>query len=111
MTTLYPPQLRTATIASGDDTSGLVQLGAGTLLAINVPTLTGTGISFLVGMANDDLAELYDDDNALYVPPFTAGKWFSLDPILFLPYKYMQIVSDATEGADRVIKLSVRQVA
>lgn len=100
------------TIVSGGTDSAAVDLRGMTLCGIYIPsTLTSTSITFKAS----------DEFSGTYIPVFdglgselskivASTQYIVLNPSDFAGIQYLKIVTGSLEGADREIKLALRQV-
>lgn len=109
---MYIPYPHTVTIASGQTVSGALELNQATLLALRTPaTLTGTAFSFQVSDDGTTYVALNDPDTGAAISMIVAAsKGYSIDAALFVGWRYVKVVSNAAEGADRTITLVSRIV-
>lgn len=108
------PVTRTVTIPNGQTTSDAEPLARLTLLGLITPVsgLAATSFSFLVSMDNVRFMPLYDSSTGtLLTLTVTNDAAYAIDPILFLPWKWMKVVSNTSESGGDTITLSVRPVA
>jgi len=105
---------KTATIANSNTTSDVVSCSKGlTLVGIYMPAaLTGANFSFTAcDTANGTYVPVYDTEGAAqYSIAFGASRYIPVDPAVFAGVRFLKIVSDATEGGSRSIKLACRVV-
>lgn len=93
----------TATIASGQTTSGAIDLGTARLWAIRTPaTLTATALTFT---ASDDCAtysQLYDSTGTAISWTVSTSRYIiNANPAQWLSVRCLKLVIGASEGADR----------
>lgn len=102
----------TVTIANGATTSGAANLGKFTLNGLMLPTMTGTTITFEVSVDGSNYYALHDlNKSAVSVTCDSTARAFFLEPVKFAGFKYVRIVSNATELAERTVTLiSVRAI-
>lgn len=104
---------KTATIASGATTSNSIDLDnyatMESLMGLVMPAaFTGASISFNVSNDDSTYQQLYNSANAAVSISITAAKnyGFSNDVCQNLrPWRFIQIVSASSEGAERTITL------
>lgn len=103
----------TVTIANGQTTSGAVDLGVSAIVGIALPaTMTGTALTFTVSNDDSTYQALRDSTtNTDVTLTFTQGKSYAIDPSLFWGYRYLKVVSNATEGGARTITINSRVAA
>lgn len=108
----YIPYPHTVTIASGQTTSDALQLNAATILTVALPAaFTGTGVTFLGSFDGATYFAVVDTAGAdIGATGLAAGDSFPVDPVVFLGYRYVKVVSNAAEGGARVVTLSCRIV-
>lgn len=101
----------TITIATSATISAVVELGASSVLGIEMPpTFTGTTLA-IHGCAT--IGGTYSVVNLSNVSnPITvaAGGKYSLDPLLTAGWNYIKLVSGSSEAADRTITLQCRPI-
>lgn len=94
----------TATIASGANTSGIVDLGTNRLFGIVMPSAwTAADIAFQASIDGTNFFDVFTDDSArLYVftDGYTTGGRFIplINPSIFLAIRYLRIVSRTTSA-------------
>jgi hypothetical protein len=114
----FRPVLRTVTIASGQTVSDAERCDDATIVGIVTPAaLTGIAFTFQVS------ADSTNGTDGTFVPlratpggaalSFTvaAAGAYQVDPVNFMAWKWVKVVSGSAEAADRVIALIVRPVA
>lgn len=102
----------TATIASGQTVSAAVNLGGGTLVGIITPAaLTGTSFTFQTSDAIDGTYVTCEDGaGAAIAKTVSASKDIKIAPTDLLRRRYLKIVSNSAEAADRTLKLIISPV-
>lgn len=97
------------TIASGETDSDIISITPGLIGRIFLPTLTGTELSFKGGYTEASIAPLADQFNTPVKITSADGvnKTRSVNPFDFAGLKYLQIISNAAEGSERVIKVQI----
>lgn len=99
------------TIASGETTSGAIELGGRILAGFNMPAFTGTAIGLLASDEYDGTYKTVNDDAGSPISfTIVANEITIIDPLNTYPLRFIKLVSDATEGAEREIKLMLRPV-
>jgi hypothetical protein len=100
------------TIANGASLSGGVELGAGALVAIILPTFTSAGLSFQSSEDGTSWREAFDSANAAITVAVTTGGYISAPAALrgapWLKVRSGTSGAPVTQGADRVISLVVK---
>lgn len=100
---------KTATIASGQTVGAAFCIGAHVPVSIRIPgTITGANLSFQGSHDNSTYQAIYSGASA-YSVPMTASKDVALDASKFAGYRYLKLVSDAAEGADRTFTVFCRR--
>lgn len=100
-------------ILSGQTTSAAIDLNGRTLCGFIMPAaLTGTALSIT---ASDSLTGTYltlqDGDGADFSLAIAASKWIPINNVnLTASLRFIKLVSNASEGADRTIKIAKRRV-
>lgn len=110
-----PPIVATdlvATIASSGTESTAVDLRGNTLCGIEFPSaFTGTEITFLVSDSIDGtFVELQDQFGNDITVAAAASKNREVDALSLLRARFVKIVSNASEAAERALKLFVRPI-
>lgn len=103
----------TATIASSGTTSGVIDLGGATLCGIIVPAaMTGSAIS--LQMSNDDtgtFVAVQDGAGSDLSLAIAASKYVPFSNLtLMAGLRFIKLVSNSTEAAERTITLVTRAV-
>lgn len=96
----------TATIASGQTISNMIDLGGNVLCGLSFPaTLTGTSISFQVSNDGSTFKDYYNALGQLVSVIFVSNKFIGLVPSDFAGFRFIKVVSQATEDGARSIEL------
>ncbi len=99
-----------ATIASGQTASGAIDLQGLLLCQLIMPSaLTGTSISFQSSHDNVTFNDVYNDTNTQITITVAVDRTYNIDPKDFAGVRYLKIVSNASEGADRSIGVMTRE--
>jgi hypothetical protein len=101
----------TATILISGTVSDAIQLGSReVIVGVILPaTFTGTGLSFQVSDDNATFGALVDTAGAnVGATGLTAGKCFSIDPVVTAPWNFVKVVSNAAEAAQRLVTLIIQ---
>jgi len=95
----------TATISSGQSISSAVPLYGATAIGFQLPvSFSGTSITFLGSMDKGvTFKEVRDATNTPIAYTVSASGSYELNANTFVPYDQIQLVSNATEGADTEI--------
>jgi len=109
---LYP-EAKTATIASGQTTSGAVCIGRRILAAIQTPAaLTGSALAIHASTTESGTyAPVYDSDGVAVSVAAAASRFIGLsqgEADATYGALWVKLVSNASEGADRSFTLSLR---
>lgn len=99
-----------ASIASGQTTSGAVELKGLMLCGILLPAaFTGTTLTFLVSVDGTNFYTLKTSTSGTTLSYTVAqGTYAALNPQDFYGVNYLKIVSGSSEGAARTLALAVR---
>lgn len=101
----------TVTIANGQTISDGKDLAGSSLKTIVLPaTFTGTEIYFQISDDGITYYDYYNIDNDRVKITTTANRAYGLGAIDFFSIRWLKIVSNTTEAADRVIKLITRGI-
>lgn len=105
----------TAVIPASGTTSGTITVQKNkTLIGIRIPAaMTGTSLSFRMGVAGSTVYELIYRANTLYsftVPTAGPARWEIVDHSYFAAAEFIQIVSNATEAAQRSFTLQFGEI-
>lgn len=105
--------VRTATIANGQTTSDVIDLGGFTHVGVIMPAaITGATCSLVVcDTATGTFAPLHDNAGALKTITWTAAKAFTLGReagIDLTAFRYIKLVSAGAEGAARTFTIVLR---
>ena len=99
------------TIPAGETTSAAVSLNDNVPVALIIPDIfTGSTVAFKVSVDGVRLFSMkaVDDGSAAYTVKVAEGVYIPLLYTLWVGVNWIQIVSNATETADRVIQLVTR---
>ncbi len=105
------------TIASGQTVSGLADIGGSTLVGVLFPAaMTGTSISFKTAFLSTDLianvSAVYDNAGALVTVTKVNSAVCNVPPANVAAIgRQVAVLSNGTEGADRIVTLIVRDIA
>lgn len=99
----------TATIDSGQTVSDAINVYGCTLACVETPSaMTGDALTFEGSIdGGSTFVKIKDKGGVAYTVVVSTSEAGScpLDSFMFYPYDRVKVVSDATEGADRVLKL------
>jgi len=99
------------TIANGGTTSGVVDLQGRGLVAFILPAaFTGTAITFQVSADGTNFYDCYNSANSQMTCTVTQGRAYMLDPGDLVAVRFIKLVSNAAEGAERTITLIARDL-
>lgn len=97
------------TIANGGTTSTSLDLSARGLVGFITPAaLTGTAFTFTGSVDNSTFVALYNSDNTAYSITVGTSRFYCLNPADFLGMRYVKIVSNGSEAAERTITVTTR---
>jgi hypothetical protein len=98
------------TIANGATTSGEVDLGQTSVVALLMPAdFTGTAITFLSAeAAGGTFRTVTNADGTDYSVVVAGGVHVALDPSALCGVRFLKLVSDAAEGGARTVILATR---
>lgn len=108
---------KSVTIVSGQTTSPAIDLQDFSLVAIDMPAaFTGANISFVASTGVNDGAGGYAPTTYKILNLGTtalsyavaASRYVSISD--FIPARFIKIVSDASEGGDRVLNLTLKPI-
>lgn len=98
-----------ATISNGTTTSGSIDLQGRGVVAIIMPAaFTGTSISFQISIDNVTFTDCYNTSNTQLTCTVTQGRAYLFNANDLVGIRYLKIVSNASEGADRTLTLISR---
>lgn len=98
-------------IASGQTSSGAVDLQGTTLVGIQLPaTFTGTALTFTAATAIGGTYQAVYSSGSAYSVTVAQGKFIALDPSVFAGIRFIKIVSGSSEGGARTLELATRPV-
>jgi hypothetical protein len=108
----YYPESETVTIDNGASASDEVDLDGMVPVGIVFPAaLTGTAVTFEMALASGGtFVPVYDDAGAEYSVTFTASIYHALKYQYFIGARYIKVVSNGTEGAERTLTLQTRAI-
>lgn len=99
-----------AVIAASGTKTAAVDLRGMTLVGFYLPaTFTGTAVTFEASADNSTFISVRDGAGNALSKTVAQNQFIPLDPALFLGIQYLKLVSGSTEGAERTIKLALRQ--
>lgn len=103
---------KTAVIASGQTTSGAIDLVGTALVGLFMPSaFTGTAVTFTAAATlTGTYLAVTDSTGAAVSATVAASKYVALSPTTFAGLRYVKLVSGSSEGADRTITLATRPV-
>lgn len=110
----YPQNLfhDVATIANGGTTSSVVDLQGRGVVAIIIPAaFTGTAITFSMSHNNVTFQVCYNTANTALTATVTQGRTYMIAPTDLIGARYLKIISNAAEGAERAISVISRELA
>lgn len=92
----------TATIANGQTVSGAVDLNDLVFAGFMTPAaFTGTAVTFQGSVDGANYAQICDDTGTALSVTVTTSKSYSINPIYFLGYTHIKLVSGSSEAAAR----------
>lgn len=101
----------TLTIANGDTDSEAFDCGGVTLKTIIMPSaFTGTEITFKISPDGVTYYDYYNIDNVKASITCSAGRAYGLGAIDFYSIKFLKIISNAAEAADRDFILLTKSI-
>ena len=108
--------LQDAIVLNGETESNIIDVRGISAAALLVPaTLTRACLSFIVYSGSDtaqgsDMVPLVNDQGLPFTLQLTTPSATTLTPIVYWPYRYIQLVMGSAEGADRILKLVARSI-
>jgi hypothetical protein len=97
-----------ANIAASGTTSQSLDLSGSCLVGIQMPTaFTGTAVTFNVSADGVNFYPMYSGASA-YSLTVAASRYILIPAADFAGVRYLQVVSNATEGSARALTLAVR---
>ena len=100
------------TIASGQTTSGSIDLQGSGLVAMIMPAaFTGTAVTFQISPDDVTYYDLYNTNNTQLSASITQGRAYLFVPGDFVGVRYLKVKSNASEGGSRIITLLSRVLA
>jgi hypothetical protein len=104
-----PAQYRDVVIPISESESAVYDLHNFTPVSLFVPSgFDGTSVTFLWSPDNGTFFEQVDGAGAVYSLNVAAGEVVSIPAVDFLGARYLKIVSNATETAERTLILGIR---
>jgi hypothetical protein len=101
----------TATIPSGQTKTGIIDVRGTTGLHIGLPAaFTGTAITIETSFDGTTFQEYRNINNQAVTITCEAGYNYGLAAQDLYPVRYIKLVSNATEGADRAILLGIKSI-
>lgn len=105
-------RVESVTISNGGTTSTAIDTSGLSILGIVIPSsFTGTAISFQTSIDNSTYNNLYNTSNTLVSMNVTQARSYGIVPSDFAGWRFLKLVSNATEGGSREIKLLLRTLA
>lgn len=99
------------TIANGETKSAIINMKGISLKTILLPAVfDGSNLAFEVSDNGIDFYPYYNINNVVVAIDITAGRAYGVAAIDFYSIQYMKIVSNASQAADRTIKLIGRGI-
>ena len=101
-----------AAIASGQTASAVVQLKGYSLVGVQLPAaFTGTTLTFQVSSDGVTFVALKSTTSGTALSYTVAqGTYAAIDPVAFYGVNYLKIVSGSSEGANRVLAISLKGI-
>lgn len=97
-------------ISNGTTVSSRADLVGSVLTQIQIPAaFTGTAITFQSSHDDTTYQPLYNDSNTQLSITVAAGRNYNIAPTDFAGCRYLKVVSNASEGADRTVVLICRE--
>ena len=97
------------TIASGQTTSGALNLHGNIICAIIAPIMTGTSLTFSVSFDGTTYYDYYDQYNSQpSIVVSSAARYIEIDEEDFVGAQYVKLISNATEAAQRSFSIITR---
>jgi len=103
-----PPTLRISIPASGTTSDAATIPMSLNLAGIDVPTMTGTSMTFLGSIDGSNYFALYEG-STLYSVASPSGRYIALDPAVVSTAKFLRVVSSSTEPSARPLTLVLRK--
>lgn len=115
MTTFFNGQIafenQAVTIRSGQTTSGMADLNGLTAVGFIIPaTFTGTALGFKGSVNGTTFATLTNASGTALSATVVAGTFLLVSATDFIGIRLLQIVSNATEAADRSVIVVARSM-
>lgn len=99
----------TVTIASGQTVSGAAFMAGCRLVGLIFPaSLTGTTFTFQAGADGVAYSALYNTSGAILTTVVGPSRYVVFNASDFAGIAYLKLVSNASEGADRIVTLVTR---
>lgn len=103
--------LESVTIPNGNTDSNAIDVKGATMVAIITPSvLTGTTFTFQVSEDGTNFNTLYSATGNIITVNVGTERFIALSPQDFAAVTHLQLISSASEGADRIIQLVLRGV-
>jgi hypothetical protein len=97
------------TIESGESTSTAANLGGTNLVGILFPSsMTGSNLTFQGSLDGTNFFDIYDTAGSALTMTISANRFVALVPSDFACVRYIKLVSDGSEAAERTIQLAIR---
>lgn len=99
----------TLTIPESSDTSDTVDLFATRMVGIVTPSaMTGTAVNVLASFDGVTFYPYYNKDGVEVEIDIATNRWIGIVPADFAGIRYIKLVSNATEAAERLITIVTR---
>lgn len=99
-------------ISNGTTTSGIIRMVGQVLCQIQIPAaFTGTAITFQSSHDDTTYQPLYNSANTQLSITVVAGRNYNIAPSDFAGCLFLKVVSNASEGSDRTLRLISRECA
>ncbi len=100
------------TIPNSSDTSNVIDLGGSRLLGLLHPAaLTGTSLDIEGSFDGVTFFKLVNTSGVVLSVPFSASRGMTFVPADFAGWRFLRLVSDSSEGADRVFTAQLRPLS
>jgi len=99
------------TIPNGQTVSNAIDLGEQVIVGIQMPSgFTGTSLTFQASADAITYVAVTDKAAAAYTVTVSASKYIVISPYDLAGVRFVKFVSQAAEGADRIIQVVTRSI-
>lgn len=103
--------LQAFTIANGESESNVLDLQGDSITALITPAFDGTNVAVQASTTIDGtFMPVYDSDGVAVEIPITGPGYNLADPLSTMQLRFVKLVSDATQTADRTLTVAAQPI-